>query len=230
MLPIRDRNPSGVLPGVVLVLIALNTAVFLVEQSMGRGALQDLLGDYGLVPARVTGALTGKGGLAGNMVVPAFTCMFLHGSWLHLIGNMWYLWIFGDNVEGRLGHSVFVAFYLFCGLFASATQYALGPGVDIPTVGASGAIAGVLGAYAVTWPRARVLTIVPVFFFVHFIELPAVIVLGFWFVIQLLQGAASLGVTFAHGGVAFGAHIGGFIAGAIILKVVQKRERRRTSW
>jgi len=145
---------------------------------------------------------------------------------------MWFLFVFGDNVEGRLGHLPFLGFYLFCGLAASAAQYVLGPGVDMPTIGASGAVAGVLGAYVVCWPRARVLTLLPVFLFFRFVELPAVVVLGFWVLIQFLQGAASLGVQVAHGGVAYGAHVGGFVIGALLVNVLPRRrltgrERRR---
>jgi membrane associated rhomboid family serine protease len=160
--------------------------------------------------------------------------MFLHGGWLHLIFNMWYMFIFGDNVEGRLGHGLFLAFYLGCGLIAAGAQYLLGPGSTVPTIGASGAIAGLLGAYAVCWPRARVLSVVPVFFFLYFVELPALFLLGFWFLIQLVQGATSLGVEFAHGGVAYWAHIGGFGAGALLIKLlpVSRRPRRagRSAW
>jgi membrane associated rhomboid family serine protease len=226
MLPIRDRNPSGTFPGVVFLLIAVNALVFLLERSLRPDALSALFLDYGLVPATATGALQGKTSLVGGAILPAFTCMFLHGGWAHLLGNMWYLWIFGDNVEARLGHAGFLLFYLFCGLTAGATQYVLDPGSTIPIVGASGAIAGVLGAYAVCWPRARVLTILPVFYFITFVDVPAMVVLGFWFLLQLLQGAASLGVQFAHGGVAYGAHVGGFVVGALLIGVVPGRKLR----
>jgi membrane associated rhomboid family serine protease len=154
------------------------------------------------------------------MLMPALTCMFMHGGWAHLLGNMWFLFIFGDNVEARLGRVTFLLFYLFCGLAASAAQYMLEPDSAIPVIGASGAIAGVLGAYAVCWPRARIITLVPIFVLITFVELPAAFVLGFWFVIQLLQGAASIGLTYAHGGVAYGAHAGGFLVGAALMKLL----------
>ncbi|MGD2174299.1 MAG: rhomboid family intramembrane serine protease [Candidatus Brocadiaceae bacterium] len=219
MLPLRDRNPSGIVPWVVYGLIAVNCLAFFIEISLPEEALREVMNYYGVVPGRVTDALTGGGNLLGAVLVPAFTSMFLHGGWAHLLGNMWFLYIFGDNVEGRLGHLSFLLFYIGCGLCATTAQYVLRPHSGIPTIGASGAIAGALGAYAACWPRARILTLVPVFFFLHFIELPAVFVLGMWFLVQFLQGTASLGVTFAHGGVAYWAHVGGFLAGLILVKV-----------
>lgn len=233
MLPLRDRNPSGITPWVVYSLVAVNVAVFLFEISLRQENLKELFFSYGLVPANVTGALSGKGHLFGALMIPAFTCMFLHGGWIHLAGNMWFLWIFGDNVEGRLGHLRFIAFYLVCGLAASLVQYSLGPGLAAPIVGASGAIAGVLGAYALCWPGAKVLTLVPVFYFITFVEIPAVIVLGFWFVMQFFQGMAALGAEFSHTGVAYGAHVGGFLAGMILVKLLRgarRRPARRTAW
>jgi membrane associated rhomboid family serine protease len=232
MLPLRDKNPAPITPWVVYGVVGANVTIFLFEYGMGQDRLVQFLYQYGLVPSHVTAALRGEGGLLRQAVIPAFTSMFLHGGWAHLLGNMWFLFVFGDNVEGRLGRLPFLGFYLFCGLAAAAVQYALAPGSDLPTIGASGAIAGVLGAYVVCWPRARVLTLVPLFVLFYFVELPAVVVLGFWIVIQFLQGAASLGVRFAHGGVAYGAHVGGFIIGALLVKALPRRpltgrERRR---
>jgi membrane associated rhomboid family serine protease len=175
------------------------------------------------VPLKVSAALRGEGSVLRDVVIPTGTSMFLHGGWLHLLGNVWFLFIFGDNVEGRLGHGTFLLFYLACGVAASAAQYALSPRSDLPMIGASGAVAGVLGAYAVCWPRARILTLVPVFVLVTFIELPALFVLGFWFVVQLLAGALAIGVPFAHGGVAYWAHVGGFVAGALLVRLLPRR-------
>ncbi len=230
MLPIRDTNYHRTKAYAVYGIIAINVAVFLFELSLSETALRGAMMRFGIVPARVTAALRGQGPFLSAIVVPAFTSMFIHGGWAHLLGNMWYLFVFGDNVEDRAGRVPFLAFYLFCGLAAGATHYALSPASKLPTVGASGAIAGVLGAYAVTWPKARVLTIIPIFYFIHFAELPALIVLGFWFVIQLLMGTASLGVAFDHGGTAYWAHIGGFVTGALLallLPLGRSKSRRR---
>jgi len=222
MLPLRDRNPAPTVPWIVYVLVGANVTVFLFEFGMGQEQLTQFLYRYGLVPSYVTAALRGEAGIVGALVLPAFTSMFLHGGWLHLAGNMWFLFVFGDNVEGRLGHLLFLVFYLLCGLAASATQYVLSPGVALPTIGASGAVAGVLGAYVVCWPRARIVTLIPLFLFFYVVELPAAFVLGFWFLMQLLQGAASLGVRFAHGGVAYGAHVGGFVVGMLLIRLLSR--------
>jgi len=227
MIPIRDKNPSGIVPWVVYGLIAINTVTFLVEIGLPAEQLQDLIGAHGLVPQRVTRALKGEEGIAGALILPALTSMFLHGGWLHLIGNMWFLHIFGDNVEGRLGHALFLVYYLVCGLAASGAQYLLGAQSPLPIIGASGAIAGVLGAYIVCWPRARVVTLVPLFFVITFLELPAVLVLGMWFFMQLFQGVASVGASYAHGGVAYFAHVGGFVAGYVLIKILAPPRRPR---
>ena len=226
MLPIKDRNPSGSTPYVTYGLIAANVVVFLLEVALPERGLSRMLMAFGLVPARVSAALRGQENLVTGVAAPAFASMFLHGGWIHLIGNMWYLFIFGDNVEDRVGHGWFVGFYLLCGLFAGGAQYILNPFDELPMIGASGAIAGVLGAYVVCWPRARVVTLLPLFYFITFVELPAVFVLGFWFVVQFFGGAMSLGAEFAHGGVAYWAHVGGFVAGVIAIKLLPVRKRR----
>jgi membrane associated rhomboid family serine protease len=231
MLPIRDNNPVPIVPWVVYAVVGANVTVFLFELGMGQRELPQFIYHFGLVPSYVTDALHGERSLLGAALVPAFTSMFLHGGWAHVLGNMWFLFVFGDNVEGRLGHLPFLGFYLFCGLAAAAAQYVLAPHSEVPTIGASGAIAGVLGAYLVCWPRARVLTLVPLFILFYFVELPAALVLGFWIVLQFLQGAASLGVEFAHGGVAYGAHVGGFAVGALLVNLLPRyrpagRQRR----
>ena len=157
--------------------------------------------------------------------------MFLHGGWLHLIGNMWYLWIFGDNIEDRLGHFAYLIFYLLCGLGAGIVHTILNAGTEIPSVGASGAIAGVLGAYVVSYPFARVLTLVPIFVFLQVIEIPALLVLGFWFVMQFLSGTASLAVAGGNaGGVAWWAHVGGFVIGMILVGLFPRKDRPRYEW
>lgn len=217
MIPIRDKTRSGIVPWVIYGLIAINLAAFLYELSLPRDDLNKFALTYGLVPARVTSALQTKTHWWEAMILPAFTSMFLHGGWLHLIGNMWFLHIFGDNVEGRLGHVMFLVFYILCGLAAGAAQYLLNPASPIPTIGASGAIAGVLGGYIICWPNARIVTLLPLFFIVTFVELPAVLVIGFWILIQFLSGAATIGAEFLHGGVAYWAHVGGFLAGMLLI-------------
>ena len=228
MLPLRDKNPSGVVPWAVYGLIAANSLVFVHELSLPPQGLMALVARYGMVPRQVTLAVGGRADPVTAILVPAIASMFLHGGWAHLIGNMWFLHIFGDNVEDRLGHLGFLVFYVFCGLMATAAQYVLYPKSPVPTIGASGAIAGVLGAYVVRWPRAPILTLVPSFYLIQFIELPTVIVLGIWFLLQFFQGAASLGVAFAHG-VAYWAHVGGFVTGALLMLALPQRRRRSSS-
>jgi membrane associated rhomboid family serine protease len=212
MIPLRDENPSQTVPVVTRTLIALNAAAFLFELSLG-GALGAFVQWYGLVPLRFAYAFAGEEPLAPT-VATAFTSMFLHGGWVHLLGNLWYLWIFGDNVEDRLGHWRFLLFYLAGGLAAAIAHLLLNLGSSVPTVGASGAIAAVLGAYAVMFPRARVVTLVPIFVFFQVIALPAMLVLGLWFVVQIFTGTLSIG---AGGGVAWWAHIGGFVFGMVVV-------------
>src|SRR6267378_4269796 len=169
MIPLRDRNPSGVFPIVTLTLIVANVLVFLCEVQLGP-SVAPFLKRYALVPAEVTGSLRYGAVNLSDTVAPFFTSMFLHGGWMHLIGNMWFLWIFGDNVEDTLGHFRYAIFYLLCGLAAGFTHYYLSPLSPVPTIGASGAIAGVLGGYLVRFPNARVVTLVPLGFFLQMAE------------------------------------------------------------
>jgi membrane associated rhomboid family serine protease len=152
--------------------------------------------------------------------------MFLHGGWMHIIGNMWFLWVYGDNVEDALGHGKYLLFYLLCGVIASVTQYAINPDSQIPTLGASGAIAGVMGAYLIKFPHARILTLIPIIIFWTTIEIPASIILVYWFILQFFSGIGSVGYSQAsQGGVAFFAHVGGFIAGMILIYIMGTKER-----
>ncbi|HUJ26510.1 MAG TPA: rhomboid family intramembrane serine protease [Myxococcales bacterium] len=219
MIPLRDTVRSRTAPIVTVGLIALNVMVFLHEVGLGP-YLERFVFAYGLIPRRL---VYWRGDpLDPLRFLPLLTSMFWHGGWLHLLGNMLYLWIFGDNVEDRLGHFRYLFFYLLCGAVAGLTQVALNPASQLPTIGASGAIAGVLGAYLVTYPRSRVLTFVPLFFLPWFVEIPAVFYLAFWFLMQLLEGIGSLGARTADtGGVAVWAHVGGFIAGVILVKLMQ---------
>ena len=227
MIPLRDENPSQTVPVVTRLLIAINAVAFVGELSLGP-ELRAFILDWGLVPARVTLALSGEGPVAGAALT-ALSSMFLHGGWLHLVGNMWYLWIFGDNVEDRLGHARFLVFYLLAGIVAASLHYTFNPSSRLPTVGASGAIAGVLGAYLVAFPRARVVTLVPLFPFFQVMALPAVLVLGLWIVVQFFSGALALG--YGGGGVAWWAHIGGFAFGFVAMRFLGgARPRTSKAW
>lgn len=227
MIPLRDENPSGRPPLVTYGLIVANVLVFLYEVSLGPELLA-FATRWGLVPRAATLALAGGGDLLWDAAVPVVTSTFLHGGWLHLIGNAWYLFIFGDNVEDRLGHARFLLFYLGAGVASGVLHVAAMPGSVVPTVGASGAIAGVLGAYLVMFPRARVITLLPLFVFVQLLALPAVIVLGLWFVFQFFSGALSLLYTSdTSGGTAWWGHIGGFVFGVAVALVLRARRRAR---
>ncbi len=221
MIPLKDRNPSGTFPGVTLTLILINVFVFLYELSLGPG-VTSLIKHYALIPAEVAGSVSYGSVNFSDTVKPFFTSMFLHGGWLHVIMNMWFLWIFGDNVEDTLGPVRYLVFYLLCGLAASLAQFAIQPGSTLPVLGASGAIAGVLGAYAVLFPGARIVTLVPIFFFIQILDLPAVLILGYWFVLQILTGSIEA-MSPMKGGVAWGAHVGGFLAGAILILLMRPR-------
>ncbi len=229
MIPIRDDAPRFSTPYVNYFLLTLNTLIFLFELALGSAARQQFVFQFGVVPAEITGYLRGVPGITAPMaLVPILTSMFLHASWLHLIGNMWVLYIFGDNIEDHLGHFQYLVFYLVSGIAASLLHTVLNPSMSIPSVGASGAIAGVMGAYFVLFPSARVLTVVPLFVFFTFLWLPAWIVLGYWFVLQFLSGTATSIATSSGtgGGIAFWAHVGGFVAGIVLIKVFPTRPRR----
>ena len=219
MIPLKDDTPRLTTPYINYFLIALNTAIFLFQQLLDRPAHDAFLYQFGMVPARVTGALHGAPDASlGLGVLTIFTSMFLHANWLHLISNMWALWIFGDNIEDHLGHFRYLLFYFGTGLAASLLHIAFNFGTQIPSVGASGAIAGVMGAYLRLFPRARIVTLVPVLFFPLFFEVPAFLFMGFWFFMQLLSGAVSLAVTNTGEGIAWWAHIGGFSVGFFLIK------------
>lgn len=208
MIPLYDVNRSMSRPIVTMVLIAINAAVFVYQVTLDSYSLDHFIRAYGMIPARANASTF-------------FTSMFLHGGWLHLIGNMWFLWIYGDNVEDTLGRWKYLLFYLGCGLAAALAQFAMNPGSPIPMVGASGAIAGVMGAYVVKFPHARIVMLVFLIVFVTTVEVPAIFVLGYWMLLQLVSGFGSIAdMQLAKGGVAFFAHIGGFLAGAILIKLL----------
>ena len=220
MIPIRDTIPARLFPVINITLIIVNVLIFFYEVSLGPSALEQFISTYGLVPARFW---PGEG---PAQWLPLFTSIFLHGGWLHLLSNMLALYIFGDNIEDRLGHGRYLIFYLAGGLIAGATHLLIYPSSPVPTIGASGAIAAVLGAYIVLYPHARVLTLIllPFFFIFPIVEIPAIFYLGFWFLSQILNGLFTLGTdTFQGGGVAWWAHIGGFLAGLIIIWIFAPR-------
>jgi membrane associated rhomboid family serine protease len=235
MFPYRDENQTQRRSYVALAFIALNVLAWVLVQ--GAGATLPLVSsvcNLGLIPGELTGALPPGTGFAmgeglvcltdpGTQASHLLTSMFLHGSWMHLLGNMWFMWIFGDNVEDSMTRPRFVAFYLLCGLAAAVAQVVTNPGSEIPMVGASGAISGVMGAYLVLYPRVRVFTLVPLGFFITSIALPAWVMLVYWIVIQVFSGVSSAGES--GGGVAFWAHVGGFAAGVVLVKLFARRDR-----
>ncbi|MBT8764422.1 rhomboid family intramembrane serine protease [Desulfohalobiaceae bacterium Ax17] len=228
MIPLKDSIPHRETPFVNYAIMAVNILVFFIQVSLPEPYLITFIHKYGLVPARYTNEVWAFfAGLPPWDYSPFLTNMFLHGGWFHLISNMWALWIFGDNVEDRLGHFRYLIFYILCGLAANMTHFLTDLYSTIPVVGASGAIAGVMGAYLILFPYSRIITLIPVFFIPYFIEIPAVLYLVGWFVSQLFPGI--LAIVSANNGssIAWWAHIGGFIAGIILLPLLRKKEYRR---
>ena len=212
MFPIRDTQPSYSRPIVTILIIVLNVVVFLHEFTLDDYSRNYFIANYGLIPARFHASAV-------------ITSMFLHGGWLHIIGNMWFLWIFGDNIEDVLGHAKYLLFYLLCGIAAGMTQTFFNAGSRLPMVGASGAIAGVMGAYLVKFPHSRIVTVVFIFFFVP-IEVPAVLMLLYWFIIQIFNGIGNFGYShLSQGGTAWFAHVGGFIAGILLVNLLGTRQK-----
>jgi membrane associated rhomboid family serine protease len=228
VIPLRDANPTRRTPVLTLALIAACFVAFAYElgvlASSGEEGLGRLFDQFGVTPARLTTAIA-EGDLLSGATLAVVTSLFLHAGWLHLLGNMLYLWIFGNNIEDRLGRPAFLAFYLAGGLAAVGAQVLIDPASEIPMIGASGAIAATLGAYLVLFPRSRILSLVFLGFFYQLIEIRAVLVLGFWFVLQLIDGVASLGES-VEGGIAFWAHIGGFVLGVAVGLVLRARGDR----
>ena len=229
MIPLRDDIPARRLPLVTWALIAANVFIFLWQINLPENRLEDLVRLRALIPARYTHPeWAASAGFPRDGYLSFVTSMFLHGSWLHLIGNMWTLWIFGDNVEDRMGPFRFLLFYLVCGLAAGALHWATNANSMVPTVGASGAIAGVLGAYFLLFPRARVLTLVPLLFIPLLFELPAITFLLIWFGLQVFQAWAGLSAEDGvGGGVAWWAHVGGFAAGLLLHRLFASGEAAR---
>jgi membrane associated rhomboid family serine protease len=237
MLPLKDDVQSETFPSITVALIALNVAVFLYQASLGLGpepgasrATQAFVAEFGLVPCRLTGSCAMTDDFPAP-VVTIFTAMFLHGGLFHIAGNMLYFWIFGNNVEDTLGHGRFLGFYLLAGVAAAYAQVLVQPGSSVPMIGASGAVSGVLGAYLILFPYARVLVLLVFGFFVRLVYVPALIVLGFWIVVQFMNGLITVSAS-SHGGAETGgtawfAHIGGFLAGIVLLFLLRPRRSAR---
>lgn len=219
MIPLKDDHPSRTVPLVTVAFLAANVLVFVHEATLPAEALRAFVFRMGVVPTEIVGGAQLDRGFPAPVTL--LTSMFVHGGLAHLLGNMLYLWIFGNNVEDVTGHVGFAAFYLLCGLAAAATQIAVLPGSPVPMVGASGAIAGVLGAYMVLFPRARVLTLVPIIILIRLVWLPAGLLLGLWFLMQVVMSGGPAGA-----GVAFHAHIGGFVAGLVLIWIFRRRVPR----
>ncbi len=241
MFPYKDENPTELTPVVTLGIIALNAMVWLLVQGLGADeSLGRSVCQLGLIPGEVlrtvppgTSVPLGPGVRCVLTADPhwwtVLTSMFTHGGWFHIIGNMWFLWVFGNNIEDSMGHARFVVFYLLCGVAAAAAQMLVAPRSVVPMVGASGAISGVMGAYTLLYPRVRVHTLVTLGFFVTTVTLPAYVMLGYWFVLQLLMGAVGA-LSPTEGGVAVWAHVGGFLTGLVLVKLFANPEfleRRR---
>ncbi len=226
MFPIRNAVPTRYPPTVTWTLIVVNCAVFLFQISLSPAELEEFVAQFALIPARYTDPfLFGNGSLGADDLIPFVTMMFLHGGWLHLILNMWTLWLFGPAIEDRLGHGRYLAFYLVCGIAAGIAHAAFNPTSIVPALGASGAIAGVLGCYIWMFPLSRVIVMVPILFIPLFFELYAFVFIGFWFLMQLLQGAVEL-LAPSAGGVAWWAHVGGFVVGAVLGPLLHQPGRR----
>ena len=225
MIPLRDSVRPRKYPFMNNLFIVANIAVFAYQLGMGQEQLLQFYQDFGVIPQRFF-ALAGEP-FNPQLWLPLFSSMFMHGGWLHLLGNMLYLWVFGDNVEDRFGHTGYILFYLFSGVAASLVHITMNPLSPVPTIGASGAVAGVLGAYLVLFPRARILTLVPIGFFLTTIHLPATLFLFFWFFMQLLNAGLLAGAAASAQAVAWWAHIGGFITGFFAGAVLAILERTR---
>jgi membrane associated rhomboid family serine protease len=225
MIPLRDDNPAHITPIMTVTFIVLCALVYLYQASLPPQPGELFVYRFGAIPAAVFGHAALPPEIHGAApFVALITSMFLHGSWMHLIGNMLYLWIFGDNIEGAMGHVRFILFYAICGVIAVFSHAITDPSSTVPMVGASGAISGILGAYLLLFPRAQVLVLIPLGLYTRMMYVPAALVLGLWFVMQVLSGGMSLGRT--GGGVAFFAHVGGFVAGMLLIGVFKRSDVR----
>lgn len=229
MIPLRSEIPRRTFPVINILLILANIAVFIYQLSLPPRAGDLLVQQFGLVPLRAERALAHPGPQLGPAFIPLVTSMFLHGGFLHILGNMLFLWVFGGNVEDRLGHFRYLGFYFICGIGAGLAQLVVNWSSRLPSIGASGAISGVMGAYIVLFPAARILTLIPLLFFFFTMRLPALLMLGYWFVIQFLSGLSTIG-QINQGGVAWWAHIGGFILGMFLVWRLRQQRRPYGFW
>lgn len=225
MIPLRDSVKSGTFPFVNITIIVLNLVIYVHEVLLEPYALNQFFYTYGLIPADVLNSFY-TGAALTPMLVNLVTATFVHGGWLHVLGNMLFLWVFGDNVEDRLGHARYLLFYLLAGAAGGVAHIVTNSASTVPVVGASGAVAGVLGAYIIAFPRARILALVPLLIIFFLAEIPAIVFIAIWFVLQLFNGVASLGGTATT--VAYWAHVGGFVVGALLIVVLAKR--REVDW
>ncbi|MGH9775509.1 MAG: rhomboid family intramembrane serine protease [Candidatus Acidiferrales bacterium] len=217
MIPLKNLNHRSSFPGITLLLIIVNFIVFFHQLQLDPHAMNQFILTFGLVPSRISLALTTSKVHLSNALPTLLSSMFLHGGWLHIIGNMWFLWIFGEMVEDRLGHAPYLLFYLACGVGAGVSQLLFDWGSNIPSIGASGAISGVMGAYLILFPGARILTLIPLFIIWFTARIPAVLFIGLWFIVQFLSGIGSLSMAPGTGGIAWWAHVGGFLLGVLLV-------------
>ena len=231
MIPLKDLTPRRSFPFITLLLIIVNLLVFIHQVTLSPRAADAFIKTYGLVPWKIQSALAGRHYTYEEALLPLFTCMFLHGGFFHILGNMWFLWIFGGNVEDRFGSFSYLLFYVVCGIGSGVAQVAFSWGSHIPSVGASGAISGVLGAYIVFFPGSRILSLVTLFIIWFMARIPAVIFIGLWFVMQFLSGVGSLAQTgdSSAGGVAWWAHVGGFLLGVLGAGILRPQASRAYS-
>jgi membrane associated rhomboid family serine protease len=232
MIPLKNMMARRSVPMVTILLIIVNVLVFCYQIRLSNAANEALIGTFGLVPLKMQLALTGDQYTLIEAFLPLITCMFLHGGFLHILGNMWFLWIFGGAVEDRLGPLSYLLFYFICGIGSGLAQAIFRWGSNLPSIGASGAISGILGAYVVFFPSSRILTLVPLFVFFFTAQIPAIIFIGLWFVVQFMSGMSALHAPggASLGGVAWWAHVGGFVLGALLAKVFEGGRRRADSY
>lgn len=225
MIPLKDMTPRQSVPIATLSLIAINVAVFIHQVTLPPHAADVFIRTYALTPFKIQSALAGHRYTLAQGISPLFTCMFLHGGFLHILGNMWFLWIFGGNVESRLGSFPYLLFYLVCGVGSSVSQLIFSWGSHVPSLGASGAISGVLGAYILFFPKSRILTLIPLFIIWFTARIPAIVFIGLWFLVQFLSGLGSLTSQASAnvGGVAWWAHVGGFVIGLLLARGARRR-------
>jgi membrane associated rhomboid family serine protease len=231
MIPLKNMMARRSVPLVTILIIVANVLVYIHQATISDAANEIFIRTYGLIPLKMQLALRGDSHLLADAFVPLFTSMFLHGGFLHILGNMWFLWIFGGAVEDRLGPIPYLLFYFACGVGSGLAQAVFSWGSHVPSIGASGAISGILGAYVVFFPASRILTLVPLFLFFFTAQIPAIVFIGLWFVVQFLSGVSALNAPYAAGvgGVAWWAHVGGFLLG-VLLALVLRSSRRADSY